>query len=244
MKQSKQLNPRQINTTALAYIGDAVYEIYVREHVLAASGGNCAEVSGATSGTTAGKQKAYGAHVDALHRRAIRYVRADGQAKAIKAMLAEGFLTAEEEALVRRARNHKSASKPKNADAMDYKYATAFEALIGFWHLMARRGDEAGAESPAQGLPGASWQRPSCEQQPGTEQPATGAGQPASSEQPPGAGQPLPAAAGGRRRAAEAAKQRVEDIIFRTFEIIEGAAAPQNGRFDESLDYPKISERK
>ena len=216
MKQSKQLNPRQINTTALAYIGDAVYEIYVREHVLAASG---------EASASSGKQKAFGAHVDALHRRAIRYVRAEGQAKAIKAMLAEGFLTAEEEALVKRARNHKSASKPKNADAMDYKYATAFEALIGFWHLMARRADEAGAESPAQGLPGASWQRPSC-------------------EQPPGAGQPLPAAAGGRRRAAEAAKQRVEDIIFRTFEIIEGAAAPQNGRFDESLDYPKISERK
>ncbi len=214
MKQSKQLNPRQINTTALAYIGDAVYEIYVREHVLAASGGNCAAVSGATSGTTAGpttdavsgvasgKQKAYGAHVDALHRRAIRYVRAEGQAKAIKAMLAEGFLTAEEEALVKRARNHKSASKPKNADAMDYKYATAFEALIGFWHLMARRGDSAGTESPAQGLPQ-------------------------------GAGQPLPAAAaGGGSRAAEAAKQRAEDIIFRAFEIIEGAGDP------------KISERK
>ncbi len=192
----KQLNPRQINTTALAYIGDAVYEIYVRERVLAASG----EASAAS-----GQQKAFGAHVDALHRQAIRYVRAEGQAKAIKAMLAEGFLTAEEEALVKRARNHKSASKPKNADAMDYKYATAFEALIGFWHLTARRGDSTEAESPAQGLP----QDPE---------------------------QPLPAAAGGGSRAAEAAKQRAEDIIFRAFEIIEGAeATPQNGRFDLRL---------
>ncbi len=191
----KKLNPKEINTTALAYIGDAVYEIYVRERVLAASG----EKSGAASGLASGGQKAFGAHVDALHRRAIRYVRADGQAKAIKAMLAEGFLTAEEEAIVRRARNHKSASKPKNADAMDYKYATAFEALIGFWHLMARRGDSAGAESPAQGLPGGAWQRPSCE--------------PQAADQP-GAGQPLPAAAGGRRRA--------EEIILRAFEIIEG----------------------
>ena len=211
MKQLKQLNPRQINTTALAYIGDAVYEIYVREHVLAASGGNCAAVSGATSGTTAGKQNAYGAHVDALHRRAIRYVRAEGQAKAVKVMLAEGFLTAEEEALVRRARNHKSASKPKNADAMDYKYATAFEALIGFWHLMARRGDSAGAESPAQGLP----------QDPGQ--------LPIGAEQLPSADQSLSA-------------ERLEEIIFCAFAIIEGAAAPQNGRFDESLDYPKISD--
>ncbi len=192
----KKLNPKEINTTALAYIGDAVYEIYVRERVLAASG---EKNGGAASGVASGGQKAFGAHVDALHRRAIRYVRADGQAKAIKAMLAEGFLTAEEEAIVRRARNHKSASKPKNADAMDYKYATAFEALIGFWHLMARRGDSAGAESPAQGLPGGAWQRPNCE--------------PQAADQP-GAGQPLPAAAGGRRRA--------EEIILRAFEIIEG----------------------
>ena len=158
MKQLKQLNPRQINTTALAYIGDAVYEIYVRERVLAASGGNSVAAAGALSGAVSGQRKAFGAHVDALHRQAIRYVRAEGQAKAVKAMLAEGFLTAEEEAIVKRARNHKSASKPKNADAMDYKYATAFEALIGFWHLMARRGDSVGTESPAQGLPAGSEQ--------------------------------------------------------------------------------------
>ncbi len=195
----KKLNPKEINTTALAYIGDAVYEIYVRERVLAASGEKSGAASTTASGVASGGQKAFGAHVDALHRRAIRYVRADGQAKAIKAMLAEGFLTAEEEAIVRRARNHKSASKPKNADAMDYKYATAFEALIGFLHLMARRGDSAGAESPAQGLQGGAWQRPSCEPQVADQL---------------GAGQPLPAAAGGRRRA--------EEIILRAFEIIEG----------------------
>ena len=127
----KQLNPKDINTTALAYIGDAVYEIYVREHVLGQD--------------LRGMNKNFGAHVDALHKRAIRYVRADGQAKAVKAMLNEGFLGDEEAALVRRARNHKTASKPKNADAMDYKYATAFEALIGFWHLSAQAGGDDGA---------------------------------------------------------------------------------------------------
>ena len=119
----KRLNPKEINTTALAYIGDAVYEIYVREHVLTAEPAD---------------KTAFGQHVDALHKRAIRYVRAEGQAKAVKAMLRDGFLTGEEEALVKRARNHKSASKPKNADAMDYKYATAFEALLGFLHLTAQ----------------------------------------------------------------------------------------------------------
>ena len=127
----KQLNPKEINTTALAYIGDAVYEIYVREHVLGQD--------------LRGMDKNFGAHVDALHKRAIRYVRADGQAKAVKAMLNEGFLGDEEAALVRRARNHKTASKPKNADAMDYKYATACEALIGFWHLSAQAGGDDGA---------------------------------------------------------------------------------------------------
>lgn len=129
----KQLNPKEINTTALAYIGDAVYEIYVREHVLGQD--------------LRGMDKNFGAHVDALHKRAIRYVRADGQAKAVKAMLNEGFLGDEEAALVRRARNHKTASKPKNADAMDYKYATAFEALIGFWHLQAQAGGDDGADA-------------------------------------------------------------------------------------------------
>lgn len=129
----KQLNPKDINTTALAYIGDAVYEIYVREHVLGQD--------------LRGMDKNSGAHVDALHKRAIRYVRADGQAKAVKAMLNEGFLGDEEAALVRRARNHKTASKPKNADAMDYKYATAFEALIGFWHLSAQAGGDDGADA-------------------------------------------------------------------------------------------------
>ena len=129
----KQQNPKEINTTALAYIGDAVYEIYVREHVL---GQDLSDID-----------KNFGAHVDALHKRAIRYVRAEGQAKVIKAMLNEGFLSDEEAALVRRARNHKSASKPKNADAMDYKYATAFEALIGFWHLSAQAGGDDGADA-------------------------------------------------------------------------------------------------
>ncbi len=132
----RHCNPREMNTTALAYIGDAVYEIYVREHVLAASGQPGS--TPAQAGMPAAKGRTvFGAHVDALHKRAVRYVRADGQAKALRAMMRDGFLSEAEEALVRRARNHKSASKPKNADAMDYKYATALEALIGYWYLCA-----------------------------------------------------------------------------------------------------------
>ena len=110
-------NIRNMNTTALAFLGDAVYEVYVRQHVLE-------------------QEKV---HVDRLHRLAVKYVRADGQARVVKRLLAEGFLTEEEQALVKRARNHKSASKPKNADPVAYNLATAFEALLGFLHLRGEK---------------------------------------------------------------------------------------------------------
>ena len=103
---------RQINTTALAFMGDAVYEVYVRKHVM-------------ETGQT---------NADRLHQMAVHYVRAKGQAQAVKTMLT-GFLSEEESALVRRARNRRTISKPKNADIIDYKMATAFEALIGFLYL-------------------------------------------------------------------------------------------------------------
>lgn len=119
------MNPKDINTTALAYIGDAVYEVYVRRHVLENS-------------LNPEERVGYGAHVDALHKRAVRYVCAAGQATALKDIIRSGFLSDEETDLAKRARNHKSASKPKNADAMDYKYATAFEALMGYLYLEGR----------------------------------------------------------------------------------------------------------
>lgn len=100
-----------MNTTALAFLGDAVYEVRVREHLL----------------------KNGGHHADRLHRDAVDFVRAKAQAGIIKKMA--GMLTEEELALAKRARNRKSATKPKNADPVDYKWATAFEALIGYLYL-------------------------------------------------------------------------------------------------------------
>lgn len=113
IQYNMETKTKAINTTALAYMGDAVYEIYIRKHVLS-------------------KDQV---HVDKLHQRAIRYVRADGQARALKRLLTEDFLTEEEVSLVKRARNHKSASKPRNADPVQYKLATAFEALVGALYL-------------------------------------------------------------------------------------------------------------
>ncbi len=106
------LNSKDINTTALAYLGDAVYEVYIRKHVM-------------ETGQT---------NADVLHQCAVKYVRAQGQAKAIKKLINE-FLTEEEVKFVKRARNHKYTSKAKNADPVTYKLATAFEALIGKYQL-------------------------------------------------------------------------------------------------------------
>jgi len=102
---------KNLNTTALAYMGDAVYECYIRLHVL----------------------KTGKVNVDVLHKTAVKYVRAEGQATALKKIF--DTLSTEEQALVKRARNRKIISKPKNADPVTYKMATAFEALIGDLYL-------------------------------------------------------------------------------------------------------------
>lgn len=109
-----QNDPGQMNILELAYLGDALYELYVREYVL----------------RTAATSRA-----DLLHKEGVRFVCAAGQASALKAMAEEGFLTEDEADFARRAHNHKTATKPKNADPVDYKWATAFEALLGLKHL-------------------------------------------------------------------------------------------------------------
>jgi ribonuclease-3 family protein len=103
---------KSINTTALAYIGDAVYELEIRRKLI-----------------DTGKQ-----NVDVLHREAVRYVSSSAQAKAVREMLKE-FLTENEVRLVKRARNRKITSMPKNAEVINYKLATGFEALIGSLYL-------------------------------------------------------------------------------------------------------------
>ena len=103
----------QVNTTMLAYLGDAVYELEIRKHVMEL----CAHDAGKA------------------HKLAVRYVSADAQAMIAKQMMADGFLTEEEERLLKRARNHRTMSKPANADPKNYKLATGLEALIGFLHI-------------------------------------------------------------------------------------------------------------
>ena len=123
-------NLNQLNTEALAYMGDAVYEKYVREMLL---GRGMAKVSN-------------------LHRYATKYVKAPAQAKAIKTLMGDAIrkpqdrtdtgseLTEQEQQLVKRARNHRFSSKAKNADPITYKWATAFEALTGYLYLSGEEG--------------------------------------------------------------------------------------------------------
>lgn len=103
--------PHLLPPLALAYIGDAVYELAVRRFLL-------------VDGTV---------RVNQLHRRAIKYVCAGAQAKVLFAL--EDELTEEEKDVVRRGRNAKSMHVPKGAELMEYKHSTAFESLIGYLYL-------------------------------------------------------------------------------------------------------------
>ena len=97
----------------LAYLGDSLYDLYVREHLVARGG-----------------------RVRAMHREAISLVCAHAQAEAL-ARIADGLTDAERD-VVRRARNAHQ-SPPKNADAGEYHHATALEALIGWLYVTGQR---------------------------------------------------------------------------------------------------------
>lgn len=102
-----------LNALALAYLGDSIYETYIRKFLL--DQGIC--------------------KVKDLQKEAIKYVSAKGQAKFLKEMLGNNFFTNEEQNIIMRARNHKNNHKPKNCDIITYKYATGLEALIGYHYL-------------------------------------------------------------------------------------------------------------
>ncbi len=108
---------KEINSLALAYLGDSIYEVYIREHLLAL-----------------GLIK-----VNDLQKTATKYVSARGQYKYLKRMLEENYLTEDEKTIVIRARNHKSHAHPKNTDIITYKHATGLEALIGYLYLTDRK---------------------------------------------------------------------------------------------------------
>ncbi len=113
----KSKTPEQIqflNPLILAYMGDVVYEVFVRNYIL----------------------HKYGGTVNELHKISTKFVKAGAQASIVHTLETE--LTEEEWTIVKRGRNQKSGSIPKNASLTDYKYATGFEALIGYLYLMKK----------------------------------------------------------------------------------------------------------
>ncbi|MGM0847142.1 MAG: Mini-ribonuclease 3 [Bacillota bacterium] len=116
-QQNENIDAKQMNALALAYMGDAVYETYIRQFLL-------------QSGRVKPNQ---------LHRAATGYVSAKAQAAALWEISSRELLTEEELAIVRRGRNAKSGTIPKNTDVQTYRYSTAFEALIGYLFLQSRK---------------------------------------------------------------------------------------------------------
>ncbi|WP_226670984.1 Mini-ribonuclease 3 [Metabacillus litoralis] len=102
-----------LNSLALAYVGDAVFEIYVRHHLL--SKGNI--------------------RPNQLHNQAKRFVSAKAQASILHHLFSLELFSEEEEGVIRRGRNAKSGTIPKNTDVQTYRYSTAFEALLGYLYL-------------------------------------------------------------------------------------------------------------
>ena len=107
------MNIDTINVIALAYVGDAVYEVYIRNKLV-----------------KLGIQK-----VNELQKEAVKYVSAKGQAKILSDMIDKNILADYELDIVKRGRNHKRQNHPRHTDVITYKMSTGFEALIGYLYL-------------------------------------------------------------------------------------------------------------
>lgn len=111
---SREKDVAEVNTMSpltWAYVGDGVFELFIRTHLINAT-----------------KLKPHKLHIEA-----IKYVKADAQAKILNEIKEK--LTDEEKDIVRRGRNAENHHLPKNATVEEYSYSTAFEALIGYLYL-------------------------------------------------------------------------------------------------------------
>lgn len=111
------MNVNQINALVLAYIGDAIYELYIRESLI-----------------KKGINK-----VNDLQKEAVKYVSARSQASFLDGLIKNAFLADDELDIIKRARNAKTISHPKSVDILTYKHATALEALIGYLDIIGNK---------------------------------------------------------------------------------------------------------
>lgn len=107
------MNYNTLNVLSLAYIGDAIYEVYIRKHLI---------------------QKGI-VKVVQLQKEAVNYVSAKNQAYFLKNMIDNNVFTENEMQIIIRARNHKGNRHPKNTDIITYKHSTGLEAIIGYLYL-------------------------------------------------------------------------------------------------------------
>ena len=105
---------KQVSTAALAYLGDSVFELMVRQMLV-------------EKGITDSRH---------LNTEALKYVTASAQAAAVKKIL--GALSEEEDAVYHRGRNIGHTNVPKHATVMEYRMATGLETLFGYLHLTGR----------------------------------------------------------------------------------------------------------
>lgn len=111
------MNVLEINVLVLAYLGDTIYENYVRRYLINKGIGN----------------------VNDLQSASVNYVSAKAQAKFLTEFVDKNFFSEEEMSVIKRARNYKSNSHPKNCDIITYKHATGLEALIGYLDMSGRK---------------------------------------------------------------------------------------------------------
>lgn len=114
MLQIPVKDPQQLSPSVLAYVGDAVFELFVRTVLIDKCSGS----------------------VDTIHNHAVSFVKAESQARLLRGL--EEFLTVEEKAVVRRGRNSKAGHVPKNASVVEYRYSTALESVIGYLYLSGK----------------------------------------------------------------------------------------------------------
>ncbi len=107
------MDVNNLNALVIAYLGDNVYEYYVRRFLIENKISN----------------------VNDLQKNAVNYVSAKNQAKYLEELMNEDFFDEDEISIIKRARNHKGVSHPKNCDIVTYKHATALEALLGYLKL-------------------------------------------------------------------------------------------------------------
>lgn len=112
------MNVLEVNSLALAYLGDSIYESYIREYLI----------------------KKGISHVNDLQVESLNYVSAKSQARILKDLMDKNVFTEEEISVIKRARNTKSKSHPKSCDIITYQHATSLEALFGY--LKLRKNEE------------------------------------------------------------------------------------------------------